>query len=34
MKEEFAKMRLEKGCGWEEDDKENFINQMKEELEK
>lgn len=34
MKEEFAKMKLERDGGWEDVDKESFINQLKEELDK
>lgn len=34
MKEEIAKMQLKKDYRWEEDGEENFINQMKEGLEK
>jgi len=34
MNEEFAKMKLERDGGWEDVDKESFINQLKEELDK
>lgn len=34
MKEEFSKMKLERDNRWEGVDKESFINQLKEELDK